>query len=98
MDFVWSIIGVQTLKEADEMVSIFDEVPNRNDMAELIHEVREGNGLAVEMAQALNQRIDQEAKKYRKKRRKEVRSWMIAQADRFSIGELTSYYRCKDRR
>ena len=52
MDFVWSIIGVQTLKEADEMVSIFDEVPNRNDMAELIHEVREGNGLAVEMAQA----------------------------------------------
>ncbi len=67
------------------MVSIFDEVPNRNDMAELIHEVREGNGLAVEMAQALNQRIDQEAKKYRKKRRKEVRSCMIAQADRFSI-------------
>lgn len=67
------------------MLSIFDEVPNRNDMAELIHEVRAGNGLAVELAQALNQRIDQEAKKNRKKRRKEVRSWMIAQNDRFSV-------------
>ena len=67
------------------MLSIFDEVPNRNDLAELIHEVRAGNGLAVELAQALNQRIDQEAKKNRKKRRKEARSWMIAQDDRFSV-------------
>lgn len=67
------------------MKSCFDGLANQNDMAMIAQGIQEGNMLVANSLQALNVRIDQEIGKNRKRRRKALNSFIVAQNDRFGV-------------
>ena len=67
------------------MKSCFDGLANQNDMAMIAQGIQEGNMLVANSLQALNVRIDQEIGKNRKRRRKVLNSFIVAQNDRFGV-------------
>lgn len=67
------------------MKSCFDGLSNQNNMAMIAQGIQEGNMLVANSLQALNVRIDQEISKSRKRRRKELNSFIVAQNDRFGV-------------
>ncbi len=67
------------------MKSCFDGLSNQNNMAMIAQGIQEGNMLVANSLQALNVRIDQEISKSRKRRRKALNSFIVAQNDRFGV-------------